>query len=56
MNALDKSVKLSDTITKIANIPGMTKLSNILIEKERKIKAEADEKVEEGLDIVNDNK
>lgn len=56
MDALDKSVKLSETITKIANIPGMTKISNILLEKERKIKAEADEKVEEGLNIANDNK
>ncbi|QNM88244.1 hypothetical protein [Aliarcobacter cryaerophilus] len=56
MDALDKSVKLSDTITKIANIPGMKKLSHILTEKERKIKAEIDEKVEEGIDIVNDNK
>ena len=56
MDALDKSVKLSDTITKIANIPGMKKLSHILTEKERKIKAEIDEKVGEGIDIVNDNK
>lgn len=49
MDALDKSVKLTDAITKIANIPGMSKLTNILAEKDKKIKAEIDEKATDGL-------
>lgn len=54
MDALDKSVKLSEAITKISNIPGISKLSNVLVEKERKIKADMDEKAEEGLEISKD--
>jgi hypothetical protein len=50
MDALDKSVKLSDAITKIASIPGMSKLSNILVEKDKKIKEEIGEKAAEGLE------
>lgn len=51
MDALDKSVKLSEAITKIANIPGMSKLTNVLIEKEKKLKADMDEKAEEGMKV-----
>jgi len=56
MDALDKSIKLSDTITRIANIPGMSKLSNILVEKEKKLKEETEEKISEGLVTVENTK
>jgi hypothetical protein len=54
MDALDKSVKLSEAITKIANIPGMSKLTNVLIEKEKKIKADMNDKADEGMDMSNE--
>lgn len=56
MDALDKSVKLSEAVTKIAKIPGMSKLTNILAEKEKKIKEEINEKADEGLELSGEVK
>lgn len=54
MDALDKSVKLSDAITKIAKIPGMTKLTTALIEKEKRLSAEMDQKASDGIETSED--
>jgi uncharacterized protein YoxC len=56
MDALDKSVKLSEAVTKLANFPGMSKLTNILTEKEKKIKEEVNEKADNGLEISGELK
>lgn len=48
MDALEKSVKLGEAITKIANIPGMAKLTSSLIEKNKKIKEDMNEKAGKG--------
>lgn len=52
MDALDKSAKLSDAIAKISNIPGMSKISKIMVEKNKKIQEKLDEKVSEGIESV----
>lgn len=51
MDALEKSVKLGEAITKIANIPGMAKLTNSLIEKNKKIKEDMNEKADKGIQL-----
>lgn len=56
MDALEKSVKLSEAVTKIAKIPGMSKLTNILAEKEKKIKEEINDKADEGLELSGEVK
>lgn len=54
MDALDKSVKLSEAITKIAKIPGMTKFTTALIEKNKKLNAEMNEKANDGIEVAEE--
>jgi chromosome segregation ATPase len=54
MDALDKSVKLGEAITRIAKIPGMSKFTNALIEKEKRIQSDMSDKVNEGLQSSED--
>lgn len=54
MDALEKSVKLGEAITKIANIPGMAKFTNSLMEKNKKIKEDMDEKADKGIRLSED--
>jgi len=56
MDALDKSVKLSDAIDNISKIPGLSKLSQILEKKVETLHQVQEVKTEEGLSkIKNDN-
>ena len=55
MDALDKSAKLSDAIDAISKIPGMSRLSNFLEKKADKILEEQENKIDNGLDTI-DNK
>ncbi|MBE2889668.1 hypothetical protein [Geobacter anodireducens] len=52
MDALDKSVKLSNTIDKIAEIPGLSKIATMLEKKSKRILAERKKQAEAGLDAV----
>jgi hypothetical protein len=54
MDALDKSVKLGEAITKIAKIPGMSKFTNALVEKEKRIQSDISDKVNEGIQSSED--
>jgi hypothetical protein len=54
MDALDKSVKRGEAITRIAKIPGMSKFTNALIEKEKRIQSDMSDKVNEGLQSSED--
>ncbi len=53
MDALDKSAKLSDAIEALSRIPGMNKLSNFLEKKADKILEEQENKIDNGLDTIN---
>lgn len=52
MDALDKSVKLSKTIDKIAEIPGMAKIATILEKKSKRILEEKRKQAVAGLEAV----
>lgn len=54
MDALDKSVKLSNTIDKIAEIPGLSKIATMLEKKSKRILAERKKQAEAGLDAVHE--
>lgn len=54
MDALDKSVKLANAIDKLAKIPGMSKLTNVIQKKYEKGLEDQESKVTNGLEnIVN---
>ncbi len=52
MDALDKSTQLSNAISRIAKIPGMSKLVTALEQKSDRMLAEEAKKVEEGIAIA----
>lgn len=52
MDALDKSVKLTNAVTKLSKIPGFSKLASALESKSKEILDKETKKAEEGLDIV----
>jgi len=52
MDALDKSVRLSDAVERLANIPGFSRLSRILESKSNKLLSKQTEKVVDALDSV----
>lgn len=52
MDALDKSVKLSDSVDRLANIPGFSKLTKILETKSNKLLKEQAKKANDALDSV----
>ena len=52
MDALDKSVKLSNTIDRLKDIPGMSKLISVLDDKATKIRENQAEKATDGLDSI----
>lgn len=54
MDALDKSVKLTNAMTRLTNIPGFSKLASALEKRSKNIVAREVDKVEAGLDIVSD--
>ena len=56
MDALDKSVKLSNAVEKLADIPGLSSLSKVLDKKSKKILAEQAEKVDKVLNEIGDDK
>lgn len=54
MDALDKSVKLTNAIDKLANIPGLKKLTNYLEVKANRLLAEEQSKAEKGIKIIHE--
>ena len=54
MDALDKSTKLSDAVTKLAKIPGFAKLTSALEKKARVILKEENKKAEAAIDSIDD--
>ncbi|MCM0079998.1 hypothetical protein L4X63_00180 [Geomonas sp. Red32] len=54
MDALEKSVKLGNTIDKIAEIPGLSKLVSVLEKKTRKTLDEKKKQAKAGLDAIVD--
>jgi hypothetical protein len=54
MDALDKSVKLTNAVNKLSNIPGFSKISTILEKRSKIILAEEARKAEEALSSIND--
>jgi len=54
MDALDKSVKLGHTIDKIAEIPGLTKLSAMLEKKAKRMLEEKKKQAKAGLESVSE--
>lgn len=52
MDALEKSVKLSEAVDKLSQIPGFSKLTNILSEKTKKLLKEKESQAVAGLDMV----
>lgn len=50
MDALDKSVKLANAVDKLADIPGLSKLSTVLDKKSKRITKEQEQKIEEVLE------
>lgn len=55
MDALDKSVKLTNAITKLANIPGFNKLAASLGKKAEKILENESQKANAGIDAVTED-
>jgi hypothetical protein len=55
MDALDKSIKLTNAVTKLSKIPGFTKLATTLERKSQYILDEENKKAEAGLETVTDN-
>ncbi|MCG8409951.1 MAG: hypothetical protein MI739_01565 [Bacteroidales bacterium] len=53
MDALDKSVKLANAVDKLANVPGLSKLSKVIDRKAVKLNEEQSEKVGKGLDKLD---
>lgn len=56
MDALDKSVKLTNAVTKLANVPGVGKLLTIMEKKAEANLSKEGKKAEEGLEIVEAGK
>jgi uncharacterized protein YoxC len=54
MDALDKSVKLANAVDKLANVPGLSKLTKVIDRKAQKIKKEQKEKIEKGLEELDE--
>ena len=52
MDALDKSIKLTNAITKLSNIPGFNKLASTLQNKSEKILKEQGEKADAGIESI----
>lgn len=52
MDALDKSAKLSTAVEKLAKIPGFSRMANALAKKSEKLLKVEEEKVIEGLNII----
>src|SRR5690606_26841196 len=52
MDALDKSIQLSNAISRIAKIPGMSKLVTTLEQKSDRMLAEEAKKAEEGIAVA----
>src|SRR6185437_5207231 len=52
MDALDKSVKLTNAVTKLAKIPGFTKIATILEKKSEEVLKKENEKAEAGLETL----
>lgn len=50
MDALDKSVKLANAVDKLAEIPGLSKLSKVLDRKSKRIADNQAKKVEDAVD------
>lgn len=55
MDALDKSIKLSNAVDKLAEIPGLSKLAKVLDNKSKRIIKEKDVKANAGLNILSKN-
>lgn len=53
MDALDKSIKLTNAVTRLSKIPGFSKLASTLEKKSQEILKKESEKASEGLDIVS---
>lgn len=53
MEALDKSVKLANSIEKLANIPGFGKIVDMLGKRSQKILNKEKQKIESGLDAID---
>lgn len=53
MDALDKSFKLANAVDKLGDIPGLSKLAQVLDKKSKRILKEKQEKTDEGLDIIS---
>lgn len=54
MDALDRSVKLSESITKLANIPGVSKLTQVIIDKNIREQKELEKKASDGIAAIAD--
>lgn len=54
MDALDKSVKLSNTIDKIAEMPGLAKIATMLDKKSKRMLEEKRKQAEAGLEAVSE--
>jgi hypothetical protein len=50
MDALDKSVQLSNAVAKLSNFPGMTRISEFMENKSKNLVEENAKKVADGLD------
>jgi len=56
MDTLDKSVKLTDAITRLSKIPGFSKLAKKLAKREEEIIQEMAKKADAGIEIVKSEK
>jgi hypothetical protein len=52
MDALDKSIKLTNAVTRLAKIPGFAKLAAGLQKKSEEILKEQEQKANAGLNVV----
>lgn len=53
MDALDKSFKLANAVDKLADIPGLSKLAQVLDKKSKRLLKEKQEKTDEGLAVIS---
>lgn len=53
MDALDKSIKLTNAVTKLSNIPGFNKLATSLSKKTETLLNKESEKAEKGLEMID---
>jgi len=54
MDALDKSIKLTNAVAKLSNIPGFAKLASSIEKKSQKIFEEQKRKAEAGIDSIEE--